>query len=450
MGASVSQRRDSFDADNEKKQDICCFCLPSLNPAQSSALLNVRKKNKVKDQMGSPLPSPAAVARERRKQVPIALPQPLYAGLEQEVPANSDSKRNKTSISLAGSARPFNNNLVHDGPNAERLLYQTYVLHEAIGVGSTSTVHRCERITDGQSFACKIIDVHSLDDRFQQTQFETEISALRQLNHPNIIRLYDVYSFDNKIYIVQEWMQGGEIFDFVVQKGTLTEDEASHIVRNVTSALVYMHQHHIVHRDLKPENLLLKRKPLPNTPASSLEVKIIDFGLSKALREEAPMASTFLGTRGYLAPEMLQRREYTKAVDTWALGVIVFVLLCGCLPFDDDSAAVLSEEGVSKRFTLRFPRWAKNVSTSAKDLLQHLLETNPNTRYTAEQALQHPWVQGTSVAKGNYLASPGRIKASPGNARTKLRALANAALQPPAQIANVPGAFIPPKRNGSI
>jgi serine/threonine protein kinase len=92
---------------------------------------------------------------------------------------------------------------------------------------------------------------------------------------------------------------------------------------------------------------------------------------------EAPVASTFLGTRGYLAPEMLQRRDYTRAVDTWALGVIVFVLLCGCLPFDDDSGFVPSDDLVRSKFVLRFPRWAKNLSPSAKNLLSHLLDVNP-------------------------------------------------------------------------
>ena len=128
---------------------------------------------------------------------------------------------------------------------------------------------------------------------------------------------------------------------------------------------------------------------------------------------EEPVARTFLGTRGYLAPEMLQRREYTKAVDTWALGVIVFVLLCGCLPFDDDSQTVPSDDLVRSKFILRFPRWASNLSASAKDLLSHLLETDSRKRYTAEQALAHPWVRGQTAPRKNLLASPGRIKKSP-------------------------------------
>lgn len=103
---------------------------------------------------------------------------------------------------------------------------------------------------------------------------------------------------------------------------------------------------------------------------------------------EEPVARSFLGTRGYLAPEMLQRRQYTRAVDAWALGVITYVLLCGCLPFDDDSASV-SEDLLNSKFRLRFPKWAKNISPAAKDLLSHLLDINPLKRYSAEQALEH-------------------------------------------------------------
>ncbi|EEC50061.1 predicted protein, partial [Phaeodactylum tricornutum CCAP 1055/1] len=276
-------------------------------------------------------------------------------------------------------------------------MQQKYALLEGLGVGSTSTVHRCVSKQNGQEYACKIIDCQLMEERFQgmMEQFQTEIDALRRLQHPSIIRLYDVFLAPEKIYIVMELMEGGELFDYVVQKGTLTEEEAAGIVRKVTSALVYIHEKNICHRDLKPENLLLKEKPCSGPQLGDIDVKIIDFGLSKAMEE--PVARTFLGTRGYLAPEMLQRRDYTRAVDTWALGVIVFVLVCGCLPFDDDSSTVPSDDLVRAKFVLRFPRWARQLSPSAKDLLNHLLDVNPRTRYSAEQALWHPWVQGKTA-----------------------------------------------------
>ena len=152
---------------------------------------------------------------------------------------------------------------------------------EVLGVGSTSTCHKCIDKQTGLNYACKVIDKRVIEDRFQgmMEQFYTEIEALRNLHHPSIIQLFNVYITEEKIFIVMEQMEGGELFDYVVQKGTLTEQEAASIVRKVTSALVYMHSNNIVHRDLKPENLLLRR--IPRISSESVDVKIIDFGLSK-------------------------------------------------------------------------------------------------------------------------------------------------------------------------
>lgn len=166
---------------------------------------------------------------------------------------------------------------------------------------------------------------------------------------------------------------------------------------------------------------------------------------------DEPVARSFLGTRGYLAPEMLQRRDYTKAVDTWALGVIVFVLLCGCLPFDDDSQTVPSDDLVRAKFVLRFPRWAKNLSPAAKDLLSHLLDTNPTRRYTAEQALDHRWVTGQEAPKGSLLSSPGRIKKSPvlrarANRSTPQKPNGRKYYAPPNRQQQGNGALSPPQR----
>jgi len=309
-----------------------------------------------------------------------------------------------------GAAAPltYKDRLAQRTPSTVGTLTQKYTLKEVLGVGSTSTCHRCISIATGKAYACKIIDKKNIEQRFRGllSQFHVEIEVLKELQHPNIIRLEDVYSTSDKIYMVMEMMGGGELFDYVVEKGTLTEEEASGIVRKVTSAVVYMHSLNIIHRDLKPENLLLTHRP--NHPGDVPEVKIIDFGLSKFL-VSGPTARSFLGTRGYLAPEMLQRRDYSKSVDVWALGVIVFVLLCGCLPFDDDSG-VPSDAAVKEKFVLRFPKWARNLSDSAKDLLMHLLDCDPGTRYTAEQALNHPWVAGKSVKPMNFLQSPKIIR----------------------------------------
>jgi Protein kinase domain len=171
--------------------------------------------------------------------------------------------------------------IIHDGPNCENELFAKYQLLEVLGVGSTSTVYRCQLRQPHSSaqpqyhfatgtppppppppsdgfFACKVIDVQQIEEKFSGMlqQFQTEIASLQRLQHPQIIQLYDVYLTPGKIFIVMELMSGGELFDYVVQKGTLTETEASTIVRKITTALVFMHSQNIIHRDLKPENLV--------------------------------------------------------------------------------------------------------------------------------------------------------------------------------------------------
>jgi len=305
-----------------------------------------------------------------------------------------------TKESLKGINNNHNNYQQNTVTQVKTGFFITYDLKEEIGVGSTSKCYRCIRKSDKKEFACKLIDKRQVEMKFSGLleQFFVEIKVLKALKHPNIIHIEDSFETPDRIYMVMEMMKGGELFDYVVEKGTLSEEEASVLVRKITSAVSHMHDIGIIHRDLKPENLLL------TTKGDHAEVKLIDFGLAKEMNEQ--VARSFLGTRGYLAPEMLQRNSYDKAIDIWALGIIVFVLLCGCLPFDDDSSRITSESAAREKFTLRFPPWATNLSSSAQDLLHKLLDVNPKTRITAEQALSHPWVKGKSVAPNNYLQSP--------------------------------------------
>jgi serine/threonine protein kinase len=251
-----------------------------------------------------------------------------------------------------------------------------------------------------------------------------------------------------------------KLFDYVVERGTLSEEEASAMLRKITSAVAHMHRQGIIHRgmsliptryglprflcsfhlpfeehythfrnanicgaaptntyfsDLKPENLLLTRE------GAGAEIKIIDFGLSKMLpAESAQTTQSFLGTRGYLAPEMLKRQAYAASVDVWALGVIAFILLCGCLPFDDDSAPITDAVAKAK-FQLRLPHWAQNISADAKDFLQQLLESDAKVRTTAAAALEHPWLNAdeapaspqSAEQKKKLLASPKHLRNVP-------------------------------------
>nr|CCA24665.1 protein kinase putative [Albugo laibachii Nc14] len=294
--------------------------------------------------------------------------------------------------------------LMQEPSYSDGTLEYKYEMISEIGHGSTSIVYRCKERHTERLYACKIIDRRVLQDRRDDflEQFQIEIQVLQSMRHPNIIHIEDVYLTDSKICMVTEYMDGGELFDYIVDKGSLSEVEASNLVRKITSAVAYMHACGVVHRDLKPENLMLtSTKP-------GAEVKIIDFGLAKLLDENA-VTTSFLGTKGYLAPEMLQRQAYTMTVDIWALGVIVYVLLCGCLPFNDDGARISNLKAARVKFGLRFPRWASDLSESAKDLLRHLLEVDCSKRYTAEQALAHPWVTGQQTPN-HLLRSPNYLK----------------------------------------
>eukprot|EP00562_Extubocellulus_spinifer_P005422 CAMPEP_0178520944 /NCGR_PEP_ID=MMETSP0696-20121128/27681_1 /TAXON_ID=265572 /ORGANISM="Extubocellulus spinifer, Strain CCMP396" /LENGTH=497 /DNA_ID=CAMNT_0020151849 /DNA_START=103 /DNA_END=1596 /DNA_ORIENTATION=- len=423
-GGTNGSSANPYDYERHDTEDDDCqcspfaFCSPKLKnvKANGSKAKSGSREAASNDLLGTPIIDTPLAARRRarggsgggangglaatRDAMPPALYMSRYGGLEKEPSGGTLDDGGGGGWERTPSA------VVHEGKDPEKELYDKYEICEVLGVGSTSTCHRCINRTDGHSYACKIIDKRHIEQRFQGMieQFHTEIEALRSLHHPNIITLYDVYITEDKIYIVMELMGGGELFDYVVAKGTLNEEEASNIVNKVTSALVYMHQKNIIHRDLKPENLLLTHKP---RSGNDVDVKIIDFGLSKVMAQ--PVAQSFLGTRGYLAPEMLQRQEYTRSVDAWALGVIVFVLLCGCLPFDDDSQMIPTDAMVRTKFQLRFPRWAKDLSPSAKDLLSKLLDIDPRRRYTAEQALAHPWVAGKTASKDSLLQSPGRI-----------------------------------------
>ncbi len=275
-----------------------------------------------------------------------------------------------------------------------------------MGVGSTSTCYRCKEKTTLQEYACKVISKKFINEKYKGllSQFMTEIEVLQKLKHPNIIFLKDAYDTPSSIYMVMDLVKGGEMFDYIVQRGRLSEGEASGLMRQVASGLAYMHNMAVVHRDLKPENLLLTIQDI------KAEVKIIDFGLAKMLHpSNGYTTANFLGTKGYLAPEMLQRCEYGFKVDTWALGIIMFILLFGCLPFDDDLSPINEAKAMSK-FVLRFPRMGHNLSTEAKDLLRGLLVVTPSERLAAADALKHPWLGDNTKAKSNMLESPKQLK----------------------------------------
>jgi len=212
---------------------------------------------------------------------------------------------------------------------------------------------------------------------------KTETSLLQMVDHPHIVKLIDICDTKDTLFIIMELMEGGELYDEIVKRKHFTEKDASFIMCQLFLALDYLHKRGIVHRDLKLENLLLKKHGL-------LEIKLADFGLSKVYTGEA--LQTACGTPYYVAPEILQGEGYDHKIDTWAAGVLLYVLLSGRLPFSGDSDVELFRAILETELVWKKPQF-DNVSAEAKDLISRLITKDPLNRYDASQALEHVFLK---------------------------------------------------------
>ncbi|XP_061550328.1 calcium/calmodulin-dependent protein kinase type 1G-like isoform X2 [Phycodurus eques] len=200
--------------------------------------------------------------------------------------------------------------------------------------------------------------------------------------------MVDFYESQTYFYLVMQLVSGGELFDRILDRGVYSEMDASRVIRQVLHAVSYLHHNDIVHRDLKPENILYY------SPEENSKIMISDFGLSKMLDKD--VMSTACGTPGYVAPEVLAQKPYSKAVDCWSIGVITYILLCGYPPFYEDSETRLFSKITEAQYEFDPPFW-DDISTSAKDFICNMMQKNPLMRYTTEQALRHPWIIGKTA-----------------------------------------------------
>lgn len=267
---------------------------------------------------------------------------------------------------------------------------ESYSLSKLLGRGACGEVKLAFTKEHCKKVAVKII---------QKTKFGTgvgpvrpvtnEVSILRSLQHPCIIAVEDVFETPETLFIIMELVEGGELFDRVVSAGHLSEEIAKLLFYQMVCGIKYLHDKDISHRDLKPENILLA------SDAEETLVKVTDFGLSKFI-DGNTMLKTFCGTPNYLAPEILKTAgmgAYTKAIDCWSLGVILFICLSGYPPFSDDRSDKPMNEQILKGDYLHYlkePFW-KAISDDAKDLLKKLLCTDPIKRATIKDAFDHPW-----------------------------------------------------------
>ena len=228
-----------------------------------------------------------------------------------------------------------------------------------------------------------------------------EVAILERVDHPNIVRMRQVFDCTKTFYMVMELMTGGELFDRIVEKEKYSEEEARRVMQKLAEALVYCHSQGIVHRDLKPENLLYESED------EDANIKIADFGLAK-LVSEADMMATACGTPGYVAPEILSGTPYDEKCDMWSLGVILYILLCGFPPFYDENNAELFAQIKAGNFDYPSPYW-DDVSEGAKSLIDGLLVVDPAARLSAAEVLQHPWVV-TKASESNLTNAAEGIK----------------------------------------
>ncbi|ETW06233.1 CAMK/CAMK1 protein kinase, variant 1 [Aphanomyces invadans] len=263
-----------------------------------------------------------------------------------------------------------------------------YTLGKKLGEGTFSVVKEGIQKATGKKFAIKCIKKSGLSQEDLDALHE-EIDILKKMEHPNIMTLFEVYTEAQYYYLVTEFMEGGELFDRIVEKTFYTEKEARDLVQVLLGAIKYCHDQNVVHRDLKPENLLLTSKD------DDAYIKIGDFGFAK--QDMKAGLTTACGTPGYVAPEILKGESYGKSVDIWSIGVITFILLCGYPPFHDENQKRLFTAIKLGQYKFDSPYW-DDVSADAKDFISKMLIVNPAERFTADQLLQHVWVTGDDVS----------------------------------------------------
>ncbi|KAL6241528.1 MAPK-activated protein kinase Srk1 [Rhinocladiella similis] len=315
---------------------------------------------------------------------------------------------------------------------------ERYILIEKMGDGAFSNVYKARDTQTHDEVAIKVVRKFEMNSN-QRANILKEVQIMRQLDHPNIVRLVDFSESRQYYYIVLELCPGGELFHQIVRLTYFSEDLSRHVITQVAKALLYLHEEcGVVHRDIKPENLLFypvpfvpTRNPKPRGPddedkadegefipgvgAGGIgQIKIADFGLSKVIWDSQTM--TPCGTVGYTAPEIVKDERYSKSVDMWALGCVLYTLLCGFPPFYDESIQVLTEKVARGQYTFLSPWW-DDISKSAQDLVSHLLTVNPDKRFTIEQFLAHPWIR--NVQEPTYAAADAPPLATPLAVRQK-------------------------------
>ncbi|XP_059668424.1 calcium-dependent protein kinase 32-like [Cornus florida] len=290
---------------------------------------------------------------------------------------------------------------------------QTYVLGRELGRGEFGVTYLCTDKSSGEVFACKSISKKKLRTQVDVEDVRREVEIMKHLpKHPNIVSLKDTYEDENAVHLVMELCEGGELFDRIVARGHYTERAAAAVTKTIVEVIEMCHKHGVMHRDLKPENFLFADKK------ETAPLKAIDFGLSVFFKP-GERFNEIVGSPYYMAPEVL-KRNYGQEIDIWSAGVILYILLCGAPPFWAET-----EQGVARAIIRSVVDFKKDpwpiVSENAKDLVKKMLNPDPKQRPTAQEVLDHPWLQNAKAAPNVSLGETVRARLKQFSVMNKLK-----------------------------
>ena len=270
-----------------------------------------------------------------------------------------------------------------------------YLVQQTIGEGTFGKVKLGIFLPNNEKVAIKVLEKQRIKDKDDKIRVEREFDMLSRFNHPNVILVTEIFESNESYYSVMEYCEGGELFNYIVRKKRLTEKETAFLFFQLINGLEYIHSLGIVHRDLKPENLLLTRDHL---------LKIIDFGLSNYFREnETELLSTPCGSPCYASPEMVSGKKYDGVkIDIWATGIILFAMLCGYLPFEDNNNDILFDKILECK--IEFPEY---LSEECIDLIKKILVVDPENRITIPGIKEHSFfIKGKQLFDSVYTIKP--------------------------------------------
>ncbi|KAL7387704.1 hypothetical protein ABVT39_027697 [Epinephelus coioides] len=264
-----------------------------------------------------------------------------------------------------------------------------YEMGEELGSGQFAIVRKCKEKSTAIEYAAKFIKKRRLSSSrrgVSREEIEREVNILREIQHSNIITLHDIFENKTDVILILELVSGGELFDFLAEKESLTEEEATQFLKQILDGVHYLHSKRIAHFDLKPENIMLLDKNVPNP-----RIKLIDFGIAHQIKAGNEFKNIF-GTPEFVAPEIVNYEPLGLEADMWSIGVITYILLSGASPFlgETKQETLTNISAVNYDFD---EEYFSNTSELAKDFIRRLLVKDPKKRMTIDDSLEHPWIK---------------------------------------------------------